>query len=894
MGRGKRGSEAALQFAFYKHLWSFYATNRARLRANYKPLIKRFLDYNDPDPNQHGEPKNPTAYLRVPQFEALEMYVFIKERLNNKPVHDIFDAWYHQKPPFQDRGAIGLELDDQGALFDSFDEKAYKQVFNRLRAASSGAPYSNFIYALTMGTGKTILMATTIFLDFLLANKFPKDKRYAHNALVFAPDKTVLESLREIQTFDRAKVVPPDYARVLDSLITFHFLEDTGTTLNVLDGSRFNVVISNTQKIILKRKSQESSPMEKLLKSGRPGYQRSRAFSEAADLYQFDDLDETELSTNQRFEKLRRLGGLAIYVDEAHHAFGNKLEKDLSRTTRSKTSLRLTIDELAIEAEKAGRPVVACYNFTGTPYAKGNIFPEVVYAYGLRDAINSAYLKKVRVLGYANTKSKTFIRDVVRDFFERHPTDARFEGLRPKLAIFASNIKELQEDLRPAVEKAVAEAGLPTTTVLVNVGDPKLTTNDDIREFNRLDTPASDKQVILLVNKGKEGWNCRSLFGVALYRKPRSTVFVLQATMRCLRAIDHPPQRTGNIYLSQENEEILDKELNQNFRVGLHQIKAAGTTSTAVEVRPVPPPVKVKIKRIKRLWQVTERTPGPGLCFDLDEIDYEKYRAVRTEQHGLTFDEAQRAHSVKTEVAGGNERRRFSRLTLTAEIARYLNRSPLEIETVLRDSREGFDALVDCVNEHNELLYDWIIPRLFQAFFEIDSYQKPKEEEILLVREPENGFYRVRADPEKVVRQMDALVASHAAKSFHLDTYCFDSKPEHRLFLELLQEGQVKQIYFTGMLTHGQSDFFIEYIDPDSHNVRTYYPDFLVETVDGEWLIVEVKRDDQIETPHVQAKAEATRLVAGASKMTYRIIAGGAVMNGKSSQVLTGPDTIFA
>lgn len=47
--------------------------------------------------------------------------------------------------------------------------------------------------------------------------------------------------------------------------------------------------------------------------------------------------------------------------------------------------------------------------------------------------------------------------------------------------------------------------------ILVNVGDNKITSNDDIREFNRLDTEGSDKQFILLVNKGREGWNCRSL-----------------------------------------------------------------------------------------------------------------------------------------------------------------------------------------------------------------------------------------------------------------------------------------------------------------------------------------------------------------------------------------------
>ena len=56
----------------------------------------------------------------------------------------------------------------------------------------------------------------------------------------------------------------------------------------------------------------------------------------------------------------------------------------------------------------------------------------------------------------------------------------------------------------------------------------------------------------------------------------------------------------------------------------------------------------------------------------------------------------------------------------------------------------------------------------------------------------------------------------------------------------------MKEIYFTGMLTHGQSDFFIRYIDPDSRTVRSYNPDFIFqsEEPDGglKYVIVEVRR----------------------------------------------------
>ena len=184
-----------------------------------------------------------------------------------------------------------------------------------------------------MGTGKTILMATCIFYEFLLANKFPKDPRYCHNALVFAPDTTVLESLREIQTFDMTRVVPPEYVNFLTSHIQFHFLDEAGMALSTLDRSRFNLIISNTQKIILKRQHKEKSSADQLFRATAATYDANSVYAQYADIYERlrrrrGHRDEDDLTTNQRFEKLRRLAQLGIYVDEAHHAFG----KNLART----------------------------------------------------------------------------------------------------------------------------------------------------------------------------------------------------------------------------------------------------------------------------------------------------------------------------------------------------------------------------------------------------------------------------------------------------------------------------------------------------------------------------------------------------------------------------------
>ncbi len=236
------------QFIFYQQLRYFYENNRGKIRSRYNDLTRKFLSYND-------KRENPNAFLRLPQFEALEIYVFIKEFMENAQVYEIFDDWRHKRNKFSGESYYSINKYGQEDLFDNDIEKLTDALFKQMKQYRES--YPNYIYALTMGLGKTILMATCIFYEFLLANKYPKNERFCHNALVFAPDKTVLQSLKEIITFDKTKVVPPEYARVLDSNIRFHFLEDSGATLQTIDNSDFNIIISNTQKIIVKKKEKK-------------------------------------------------------------------------------------------------------------------------------------------------------------------------------------------------------------------------------------------------------------------------------------------------------------------------------------------------------------------------------------------------------------------------------------------------------------------------------------------------------------------------------------------------------------------------------------------------------------------------------------------------------------
>ena len=852
-----------LNFSFCEQLWYYYSRNRGKIRSRYNDLTRKFLAYNDKE-------INPNAFLRRPQFEALEMYVFIKEFMNNAQVYEMFDDWRNKRDRFSDASYYSVDKSGQIHLFDAPTEKQTEILFKQMQ--NYREPYPNYIYALTMGLGKTILMATCIFYEFLLANKYPKNKSYCHNTLVFAPDKTVLQSLREIITFDKTLVVPPEYAHRLDTNIKYHFLEEAGTILHTIDGSDFNIIISNTQKIIVKKKRKELTATEKLYLG------TSSLLSAVYGSNDEDDVwDDTTLMDNQRFKKLCRLPQLGVYVDEAHHLFGTELEKEL-RSNAKKTSLRDTINLLSQNTS-----LVACYNYTGTPYVKNQMLPEVVYQYGLRDSIINGYLKDADPMGFENVKSEEFLKSVVRTFWERYGNKT-YEGLNPKLAIYASGVEEAAHEVVPLLEEILSDLGIPTNKILLNVGDSKYTKDEDIRNFHNLDVIGSkgnEKQFIVLVEKGKEGWNCSSLFGVAMYRTPKSKVFVLQATMRCLRAITDE-RHTASVFLSKENYDILDTELHKNFNMEIKDLSDKKTDdSIPCKVRVLPPPRTITLKKIWHEYVLNEKGYTSPIDLGLKDADLSKYSSKVFERGTLVRDVTVK----EKELYDIQDKIKYNELILVSEIARYLNISCVLVSRILRESKDGIDVILDIVNKYNEVIYDLIVPGIFNAIYEIEVKRKTEDKELVLLREPEDKGYYEFNGKAGLIKTIDSddIYDDQKAKSFHADTYCFDSSPEKELFMQYISNEKVKEIYFTGMFTSGQGDLSINYYDPESGRVRKYYPDFLAKMSDGSYQIIEVKGDNKIDDVVVKAKSRAAEEMAVASGLKYIIYLGSKI---KSSNVL--------
>lgn len=85
---------------------------------------------------------------------------------------------------------------------------------------------------------------------------------------------------------------------------------------------------------------------------------------------------------------------------------------------------------------------------------------------------------------------------------------------------------------------------------------------------------------------------------------------------------------------------------------------------------------------------------------------------------------------------------------------------------------------------------------------------------------------------------------------FHVNPYNFDSTDEKDLFNYLWdvldKDEAIVAVYFTGGSTNStHSDFYFEYYSPENNRIARYFPDFLIETTRGRFLVVEVKSNQE-------------------------------------------------
>ena len=92
--------------------------------------------------------------------------------------------------------------------------------------------YTDYLFSLPMGAGKTYLMAAFIYLDLYFARNEPNNPAFAHNFMIFAPSglkSSVVPSLKTIQRFDPTWVIPEPAASEIKRQLSFEVLDQSKT-----------------------------------------------------------------------------------------------------------------------------------------------------------------------------------------------------------------------------------------------------------------------------------------------------------------------------------------------------------------------------------------------------------------------------------------------------------------------------------------------------------------------------------------------------------------------------------------------------------------------------------------------------------------------------------------
>ena len=529
--------------------------------------------------------------MRDAQREAIKTCLYLKIACNNQPLWKLFyegafnntniselELSENTRNVFKtNKAAVSLfqysRLKDKNGnqvapkleqlIKKKADEIDYEKIFKKI---FYDVNYTDYLFSLPMGAGKTYLMAAFIYLDLYFAMNEPENPCFAHNFMVMAPSglkTSIIPSLKHIKEFDPSWIIPEPTASQLKRLIKFEILDEdksenkSNRTRNP-NAQKINnyqpiedlmglVAITNAEKVILDRMPTEID-MSLLSK---------------------EDMKRMVLANELR-DIVGKLPHLSIFIDEVHHA------------TDGDIKLRQVVTDWATKYT-----FNSVMGFSGTPYLdsaerldlvegfsiKNINLSNVVYYYPLIDGIGN--FLKIPNVKFSDNDSETIIRNGVKEFLDNYCDTTYANGTCAKLAIYCGQIETLEEVVYPLVAEIVAAYGLnPTDTILKYHGGnkqyPKQVESDVA--FASLDTTISKYKIVLLVQIGKEGWDCKSLTGVILpHEGACPTNMVLQTSCRCLRQVIKYKQETALIWLNKHNADKLNIQLQQQQNITIQE-----------------------------------------------------------------------------------------------------------------------------------------------------------------------------------------------------------------------------------------------------------------------------------------------------------------------------------
>jgi type III restriction enzyme len=536
--------------------------------------------------------------LRDAQIEAIKTYLFLKIACGNKPLWQLFSEGNFLSINLRDvsltvRAREVLETNTAAATLYEYaclkdadgnllapnlkneieeypDDIDYEQVF---RDIFYGVRYPDYIFSLPMGAGKTFLMAAFIYLDLYFSKIESDNPVFAHNFMLLAPSglkSSILPSIKKIRDFDPTWVLPEPSASQIRKEIQFEVLDEqksakkSNTVKNPnaqkinnhqpFQGLRGLVAVTNAEKVILDKIDQDkgNDPL----------------------LYTDEEWEEVRMSNELR-NIIGKIPHLSIFIDEVHHASDSdiKLRQVVNKWTENET-------------------FNSVLGFSGTPYLasadsvtvtprlslKNKNLANAVYYYPLIEGVGN-FLKSPKIK-YSDVGWEDIVGRGVTEFLDLYGDKVYADGTCAKLAIYCGKIDNLETNIYPLVANIVSERGMNPTEVILKYhdGNKQFPAPEGAETaFKSLDTSLSKIRIVLLVQIGKEGWDCKSLTGVILPQKgacPKN--MVLQTSCRCLRQVVRKERETALIWLNEENAKTLNNELKKQQHTSIEALNNGG------------------------------------------------------------------------------------------------------------------------------------------------------------------------------------------------------------------------------------------------------------------------------------------------------------------------------
>ena len=535
--------------------------------------------------------------MRDAQVEAIKTYLYLKIACGCKPLSVLFSEGYFNclnigelALPDSIKGYFKSHP-DAAAVYEYATLKNEKdqQVSAELEKLLSTAPetvdcvgffrsafynvtYTDYLFSLPMGAGKTYLMAAFIYLDLYFAMNEPKNPAFAHNFIILAPSglkSSVVPSLRTIQNFDPSWVLPEPSASAIQRQLSFEVLDQEKTAKKSNKTKNPNV-----QKIANHQPLTELFGLVAVTNAEKVIFDRIEEKNGQLNMFE-DSEDDKDRQANELRNLIGKLPSLSVFIDEVHHAVSDEIK------------LRAVVSRWAENGT-----VNSVVGFSGTPYLEK---PEknavtdrlsvstaeitnIVYYYPLIAGVGN-FLKRPVVKIADMADSARIIENGVREFLDTYKNTVYHDGTTAKLGIYCGTIEKLEQLVYPLVSSIVSEYGLPHDVILrFHKGNKQYPQPADSQmQFDILDKPISRTRIVLLVQIGKEGWDCKSLTGIILSQEgdcPRN--MVLQTSCRCLRQVDKDTPETALITLNADNGEKLKAQLEEQHHITLREFTEAG------------------------------------------------------------------------------------------------------------------------------------------------------------------------------------------------------------------------------------------------------------------------------------------------------------------------------